>query len=67
MRKALEFLELILTGVGLLVVAAVFAIFRNVEPWKAAAISALAVGVLHGCIFFASVPPSARQETIPSA
>ncbi len=53
MHKALEYLELILTSVGLVVVAAVFAIFRNVEPWKAAAISALVVGVLHGIIFFA--------------
>jgi hypothetical protein len=60
-RKALEFLELILTGVGLLVVAAMFAIFRNVEPWKAAAISVLAVGVLHGCIFFAV--RSAQRKT----
>ncbi len=52
MKKALEYLELILTAVGVLLVILVFAIFRNVAPWKAAAISALAVGVLHGTIFF---------------
>lgn len=52
MKKALEYLELILTAVGVLLVILVFAIFRNVAPWKAAAISALAVGVLHGAIFF---------------
>lgn len=52
MKKVLEYLELILTAAGILVVVAAFAIFRNVAPWKAAAISALAVGVLHGIIFF---------------
>lgn len=53
MRNLLEYLELILTAAGVLVVIAVFAVFRNVAPWKAAALSALAVGVLHGIIFFA--------------
>ncbi|MDQ2834834.1 MAG: hypothetical protein M3Y50_14075 [Acidobacteriota bacterium] len=52
MKNLLEYLELILTAAGVLVVIAVFAIFRNVTPWKAAALSALAVGVLHGAIFF---------------
>ncbi len=52
MKKTLEYLELILTAAGVLVVIVAFALFRNVAPWKAAAISALAVGVLHGTIFF---------------
>ena len=52
MRNLLEYLELILTAAGVLVVAAVFSLARNVAPWKAAALSALAVGVLHGIIFF---------------
>jgi len=52
MKKTLEYLELILTAAGVLVVIVVFALFRKVAPWKAAAISALAVGVLHGTIFF---------------
>jgi len=51
-RLLLEYLELILTALGVLVVIVVFALFRNVAPWKAAAISALAVGVLHGIVFF---------------
>jgi hypothetical protein len=52
MQKFLAHLELLLTVAGVLVVVAVFAIFRNIAPWKAAAISALAVGVLHGIIFY---------------
>jgi hypothetical protein len=53
MKNFLRYLELILTVVGVLVVAAVFAIFRHTAPWKAAAICALSVGVIHGIIFFA--------------
>jgi len=52
MKSILEYLELILTGAGVLVVAVVFAVFQNIAPWKAAAISALAVSVIHGVIFF---------------
>jgi uncharacterized YccA/Bax inhibitor family protein len=52
MKNLLEYLELVLTAAGVLVVIAIFAIFRNVAPWKAAAVSALIVGVLHGIIFF---------------
>jgi len=68
MQKLLEYLELILTGAGILVVLIFFAIFRNISPWKAAAISALAVGTLHGIIFFAvrSAQRSARNNSIRS-
>ncbi len=65
MKKVLEYLELILTAAGVLVVIVVFAVFRNVAPWKAAAISALAVGVLHGIIFF--VARSAQRKARRSA
>jgi hypothetical protein len=66
MRRTLEYLELILTGAGVLVVAIVFAIFRNIAAWKAAAICALTVGVLHGVIFFVvrSTQRSARNLAI---
>lgn len=52
MSRLLEYLELILTAAGVLVVIAVFATFRRIEPWKAAAIAALCVGVIHGIVFF---------------
>jgi c-di-AMP phosphodiesterase-like protein len=52
MQKFLEYLELNLTIAGVLVIAIFFAVFRNIAPWKAAALAALAVGVLHGTIFF---------------
>lgn len=66
MQKFLEHLELILTGAGVAVVLAFFTFFRNIAPWKAAALSALAVGVLHGIIFFAvrSVQRQARKKAI---
>ncbi len=53
MQRALEYLELILTAVGVLLIAVVFVLFRHVSAWKAATIAAVAVGILHGSIFFA--------------
>ncbi len=66
MRRFLENLELILTGAGVAVVAIFFALFRDIAPWKAAALSALAVGVLHGIIFFAvrSAQRQARNKAV---
>ena len=66
MQRFLEYLELILTGAGVLVVAIFFTLFRNIGPWKEAALSALAVGILHGIIFFAvrSVQRQARKKAI---
>jgi c-di-AMP phosphodiesterase-like protein len=52
MHKFLEKLELNLTAAGLIVTAVVFALFQGDSPWKAAAICAVAVGVIHGVIFF---------------
>lgn len=66
MQRFLENLELILTGFGVVVVAIFFALFRDVAPWKAAALSALAVGALHGIIFFAvrSAQRQARNKAV---
>ncbi len=63
MNNALKYLELILTAVGVVVVIAVFALFRNMEPWKAAAVCAVAVSVVHGVIFYGV---RARQRRIRS-
>lgn len=47
-------LELILTGAGLVVVAvaAAWSAAVHVEPWRTAAITATAVGVIHGVLFW---------------
>jgi len=52
MKPFLRYLELILTLVGVVVIVLIFAIFRNTTPWKAAAICAAVVGVVHGLIFY---------------
>jgi hypothetical protein len=66
MKSLLRYLELVPTTVGLLIVAAVFFLFRRVEPWKAAAVCAVAVGVLHGIIFFTvrAAQRRARNEAL---
>jgi ABC-type transport system involved in cytochrome bd biosynthesis fused ATPase/permease subunit len=68
MRFFLKYLELILTAAGVLVVVVFFSAFRNIAPWKAAALSAVAVGVLHGAIFFAvrSAQRSTRSKELRS-
>ena len=52
MKPFLRYIELILTLVGVVVIVLIFAIFRNTTPWKAAAICAVVVGVVHGLIFY---------------
>ena len=52
MKTFLRYIELVLTAVGVVVVFAVFAVFHNMAPWKAAAICAVAVSVIHGAIFY---------------
>ena len=64
MRNWLEYLELILTAAGVLVIIVFFYIFRDIAAWKAAAISALAVGVLHGVIFFAVRSAQRRARAV---
>lgn len=55
MRRFLENIELWLSGAGLLVVwaAAVLVAPGNADVWQVAAVTALAVSVLHGFIFWA--------------
>lgn len=57
MRKVLENLELILTAAGLLVIFAVPHFWPqqslDVDTWKITAITAIAVGIIHGLIFWA--------------
>lgn len=66
MQRFLENLELILTAVGVVVILCIFAIFRNMSPWRAAALCALAIGVVHGIIFYAvrSQQRKARNSAI---
>ena len=66
MQWLLRYLELVLTAAGVVVVAVVFAIFRDVSAWKAATIAAVAVGVLHGSIFFAvrAAQRRARRQAV---
>ena len=54
MRAFLNNIELWLSAAGLLVIWAVPALFSSeaVDPWKVATITATAVGVLHGGIFW---------------
>jgi uncharacterized membrane protein SirB2 len=68
MRFFLKYLELILTMAGVLVVVIFFSVFRGIAPWKAAALSAVAVGVLHGAIFFAvrSTQRATRNQELRS-
>ncbi len=55
MRAFIRNLELILTIAGLLIVfvATLIAESKDVDPWHAAAITAIAVGVIHGLLFWA--------------
>jgi hypothetical protein len=68
METFLRYIELVLTAVGVVVVIAVFAVFHNIAPWKAAAICAVAVSVIHGAIFFAvrSWQRRTRHEAVVS-
>ncbi len=55
MRKILENLELVLTAAGLLVIFAVHFIWESSETessWLLAAITATAVGIIHGILFW---------------
>ena len=66
MKPLLRYLELILTGVGVILVLLIFDIFRKSTPWKAAAICAIAVGIVHGIIFYIvrSKQRKARQQEV---
>jgi hypothetical protein len=66
MRIFSRYLELILTAAGVVVVIVVYALARRMDPWKAAALCAVVVGVLHGLIFFAvrSAQREARNKEV---
>jgi hypothetical protein len=68
MQRFLEKIELNLTAAGLIVTMVVFALFRSDRPWRAAAICAVAVGILHGVIFFVvrSKQRSIRRQYLDS-
>jgi hypothetical protein len=51
MKNFLRYLELTLTAAGVVVVIIVYALCRHMDPWRAAALCATLVGVLHGLIF----------------
>ncbi|MFT4111544.1 hypothetical protein [Silvibacterium sp.] len=54
MRFLLKYLELVLSGAGILVILVVPILFFHQQSsrWEAAAITAAAVGIIHGVIFF---------------
>jgi predicted membrane channel-forming protein YqfA (hemolysin III family) len=66
MRIFLRYLELTLTAAGVVVVIVVYALCRHMNPWKAAALCAVVVGVLHGLIFYAvrSAQREARNRNV---
>jgi predicted membrane channel-forming protein YqfA (hemolysin III family) len=66
MQSLLRYLEIVLTVAGVVVVVAVFAMFHDMAPWKAAAICAVAVSVIHGGIFYAvrSMQRKARRQEV---
>lgn len=52
MRGFLNHIELWLSAAGVAVILLVGALFGGSDAWKVTAITAIAVGVLHGCIFW---------------
>jgi predicted membrane channel-forming protein YqfA (hemolysin III family) len=66
MRTFLEYIEITLTAVGVVLVIVVYALARHMDPWKAAALCAVVVGVLHGLIFYAirSSQREARRKNV---
>jgi predicted membrane channel-forming protein YqfA (hemolysin III family) len=66
MKVFLRYLELTLTAAGVVVVLIVYALYRHMDPWKAAAMCAMVVGVLHGLIFYAvrSTQREARNKAV---
>lgn len=71
MRLLLRWLELILTAAGLLVTVAVPYFFPGLtdSPWKTVAWTAIAVGCIHGVLFFLvrSRQRAIREEALAEA
>lgn len=66
MKIFLRYLELTLTAAGVVVVIVVYALCRHMDPWRAAALCAVVVGVLHGLIFYTvrSAQREARNKNV---
>jgi ElaB/YqjD/DUF883 family membrane-anchored ribosome-binding protein len=66
MKRILPHIELTLTAAGVVMVVVVFYLCRHINPWKAAAICAVLVGVVHGLIFYSvrSAQREARKKNV---
>jgi hypothetical protein len=66
MRTFLRSIELTLTALGVVIVVVAYFLCRHINPWKAAALCAVFVGVVHGFIFYAvrSQQREARQKNV---
>jgi uncharacterized membrane protein YraQ (UPF0718 family) len=60
MKTFLQHIELTLTAVGVVVVVVVYFLCQHINPWKAAALCAVFVAVVHGFIF--NVVRSTQRE-----
>ena len=66
MKTFLRSIELTLTALGVVVVVVAYFLCRHINPWKAAALCAVFVGVVHGFIFYAvrSQQREAREKNV---
>jgi hypothetical protein len=66
MKNILQHIELTLTAVGVVVVVVVYFLCRQMNPWKATAVCAVLVGVVHGFIFYSvrSAQREARKKNV---
>jgi uncharacterized membrane protein SirB2 len=66
MKHILQHIELTLTAAGVVVFVAVYILFRHLNPWKAAALCAVLVGIVHGLIFYSvrSAQREARKKNV---
>lgn len=69
MRGFLNHIELWLSAAGVAVIVAVGTLFGGSDGWKVTAYTAIAVGVLHGCIFWAvrRRQRAVREQTLAEA
>jgi len=66
MKSILQHIELTLTAAGVVVVVVVYYLCRHINAWKAAALCAVLVGVVHGFIFYSvrSAQREARKKNV---
>jgi hypothetical protein len=60
MKTFLQHIELTLTAAGVVIVVVVYLLCQHINPWKAAALCAVFVAVVHGFIF--NVVRSTQRE-----